>query len=530
MSKTTLKEIIKLAPGFKAAVNLNYDRDRIEKAGSYLPTQVGSQVLFDVAKNLHPTATRRARLVMGTYGTGKSHLALVLTYLYSRRWDDRRLENLFARLADRWPGETQQLKQELERIRKPFLIVRLEGDEGSFNEALLRALRRALSEDERTRCLIPDTAFEAAARRIDELRSSYPEAYRLLDEALKQSGLVSAEVAKERLRDYSREAYQGFLEAHKQACAGAEFHPEQMMKPSEAYKHLSRQLREKELFDGIVIFWDEFGRYMERMADDPGSDESLDIQSFAEVCSVAENNMHLYLICHRSLEEYARVSHLRRGRGDEQRLAEDMRKVTGRFTPFIMRSADDEIYGLVDQVIIQERAHPIWQKLVSERGKDLESLTQFAVTIGLFPDFTREELHRVITVGCFPLHPATAFCLPRLSEVVAQNERTLFTYLSDSGEGSLGRFIESALVPEAEEPLPLATLADLWDYFEEQIRSDEEARKVYRLYESAVARVSPDDVYAVQILKAVGVLTVLGQRVRNLKATAGNLACSLNVP
>lgn len=47
----------------------------------------------------------------------------------------------------------------------------------------------------------------------------------------------------------------------------------------------------------------------------------------------------------------------------------------------------------------------------------------------LFSDTYEEGIDRVI-YDCYPLHPVSTFILPRLSERVAQNERTLFTFIS----------------------------------------------------------------------------------------------------
>jgi len=528
MGKTKLKDIVTLSTGFKTAVNLQNDLDNLEKAGGYLPTEVGHRVIFDVSDNLHPRAARRARLVMGTYGTGKSHLALVLINFYRQRHKDPSLSPLWERLSAQWPGQSKKLGEELNRLPGAYLPVLLEGDEGDFNDALLRALKKALRSGERTAGVLPDTAFAAAVRRIDQLKSDYPESYKALDNELRGRGQHGAEVIRERLNDFDREAYERFREAHRAACAGAEFHPEQMMRPSEVYQAVSRQLVKEGLAAGIVVFWDEFGRYMERIADDPTGGESRDIERFAETCQTPENNLHLYLICHRSLEEYAHISRLRRGVGDERQLAEDMRKAMGRFSPFIMRSSDEEVFQLIDQVVIQSKDNEDWRHLLGDRREDFDRLAETAVNFGLFPGFPLEQVRRVVAQGSFPLHPAAAFCLPRLSEMVAQNERTLFTYLSDSGYRTMGEFVAKRCVPDPEEPLPLATVVDLWDYFEEQIANEERTKRTYQLYQSSLSRVPAGSKHGTDVLKAVGVFEAI--QTDRVRPTLEMLAFALNVP
>jgi hypothetical protein len=43
--------------------------------------------------------------------------------------------------------------------------------------------------------------------------------------------------------------------------------------------------------------------------------------------------------------------------------------------------------------------------------------------------------------GCYPLHPISTFILSRLSEKVAQNERTLFTFLSSGDRHTFSAFL-----------------------------------------------------------------------------------------
>ena len=48
---------------------------------------------------------------------------------------------------------------------------------------------------------------------------------------------------------------------------------------------------------------------------------------------------------------------------------------------------------------------------------------------GLFSDFTPSELQSLLR-RAYPLEPTTLYLLPRLSGRVAQNERTLFSFLN----------------------------------------------------------------------------------------------------
>ena len=66
-----LSDLIELSPGFKAAVSLNEHLNDHVKTSNYIPTQKAMEVLYDFSKRLHPTSGKRAKLITGTYGTGK---------------------------------------------------------------------------------------------------------------------------------------------------------------------------------------------------------------------------------------------------------------------------------------------------------------------------------------------------------------------------------------------------------------------------------------------------------------------------
>ena len=94
-----LSEFIKISPGFKAAVNLRNERDNLSKVAGYIPTEVAREIILDFAKKLHPTTPDlRSRIIMGTYGTGKSHLALVLLNFFLRPVETQELQLVMGKL------------------------------------------------------------------------------------------------------------------------------------------------------------------------------------------------------------------------------------------------------------------------------------------------------------------------------------------------------------------------------------------------------------------------------------------------
>ena len=64
----------------------------------------------------------------------------------------------------------------------------------------------------------------------------------------------------------------------------------------------------------------------------------------------------------------------------------------------------------------------------------------------------------------YPLNYVTALMLPKLSQRLAQNERTLFTFLSSEDKNTLSAFLKSA-----EGEFPMLTPDYLYDYFKDGV-------------------------------------------------------------
>ncbi len=509
MSSTCLDGVIRLSPGFKTAVHVRTSLDDDRKVAAYIPTEAASEVLLDLAENLHPLASRRSRILTGTYGTGKSHLALVLARVYRDGVTAAPLVPVMEKLG-KWPGKLERLRRERSEHAGRFLLVLLDGDEGEFDDALLRRLDDALNA-EGLQDVFPETAFSAALTRVDEIRQKDRTAFANLAAVAKDFGFPSVEALEGQLKNRQRSAYDRFCEIHKALFVGAPFYSHHGMTPGQVYPDVARRLVKEKGYAGIVVIWDEFGRYVERVMNDPRGTEGQHVQAFAEGCcnSSGAYQVHMYLVSHRSLREYAAVSALARASGTSKRDQEEWTKISGRFREFNMTSRDREVFDLMDQVVLQQESDPAWIELVRSGADHFDELTDQCLRLGLIPDLTRQDLHRTVTVGAYPLHPMTAFCLPRISERVAQNERTLFTFLSDSGEDTLGAFIRRTALPSAGERPPFLSADRLWDFFAQDVRRHPVHRRVASKFDHADAMIDPDDHLAKRIIKAVAVLSVV---------------------
>ena len=78
-------EKINVAKGFQTSVNIVYDLYNDEKVRNFIPTTSSFDVIEDVLFSTTKSATQRARILIGAYGRGKSHIILVLMSLLFKK-------------------------------------------------------------------------------------------------------------------------------------------------------------------------------------------------------------------------------------------------------------------------------------------------------------------------------------------------------------------------------------------------------------------------------------------------------------
>lgn len=73
--------MIDVAKNFLSSVNISYDIGNKEKIKSFIPTQDFLQLLEDILLSTKEDSTKRARILIGAYGKGKSYMILEILSL-----------------------------------------------------------------------------------------------------------------------------------------------------------------------------------------------------------------------------------------------------------------------------------------------------------------------------------------------------------------------------------------------------------------------------------------------------------------
>ena len=74
-------EKIWVEKGFQTSINIEYDLYNDNKVKSFIPTMSSIDVIEDVLLSTSVQEKGRARILIGAYGRGKSHIVLLLMSL-----------------------------------------------------------------------------------------------------------------------------------------------------------------------------------------------------------------------------------------------------------------------------------------------------------------------------------------------------------------------------------------------------------------------------------------------------------------
>jgi len=461
-------DLVGISNDFARSVNI--DRDLIstqdDRAGDFVPTKAAEECLKLIADGTQPLSKARAFLLFGPYGCGKSHFGLVIARLMQSGISHPAIQRVLDRVSD---GAIRTIATDRFRDLDPrgtarYLTVILHGNEGAFRDAMLNALGRAL-EAEGHEDVLPRTVYRAALDRITDWRNNHPHSYAQFEQLLQRDGetVLNFQI---RLEKYDASAYEKFRDLHLQVSAGAGFNPNELSRAHDVYNDVARSMRTRG-FAGIYIVWDEFGIYIEgatrSLRQNDNSAELLDIQEFIEKSCQAsrEDQVHFLALAHRSLTEYAALAGLAPQHRDL------WSRISGRFQSKSLASgaSDRDTYSVLSRVV----THGIsWDKFLQSGGRSAIA-DQARASRSLFDWDEATVVH--LAVQCYPLHPTTAYILPRLSSAIAQNARTLFTYASDDQSGSMRDFLARADSFASSKPVFVPVHA-LFDYFETALKAE----------------------------------------------------------
>src|SRR4028118_2275076 len=457
-----MRELVEVQGGFKPSVQLPGDffDEKLNRhfVESYIPTQEILDIFMSLRDSLQPNSEQRARSFVGTYGTGKSDLMLMIANYVTRSSDDPLLAPFFERLRHLNHAQAEAIYKA--RLGKsPFLLVLLQADTAvTFSSFVLTGLADSLKAQSLEN-LLTNTYYQAALKQIEEWKVGYPETIKRLSEVLENDYGRTLNQLKSDLKSSRGDSALQVFRPAAQKASGTPFQPTAVIeRPSEAFADVAKKVVANGEYSGIFVIADEFTHLLQKLGESSTAADSKSIDNLAEAAVRSrENQLHFYVV---SLQSFARAQ------GSTQVAQAALERSGGRFSQHELRSLNTEelISASIAKLISTERLFDNAEK----QRDDLLTLAMRLWGSRITGKTDREWVQKTIVQGCFPLHPLATYCLSRLNAVLAQNERTMFSFIWDAERG-LNHFIQEANGDASNGWISLLSLDKLFGYFESNL-------------------------------------------------------------
>lgn len=250
---------------------------------------------------------------------------------------------------------------------------------------------------------------------------------------------------------------------------------------------------------GLVIVIDELGKFLEYEARHYGANDIYLLQALAEhACKGRDVNLMLFVLLHQSFEQYAK------GLGES--LKNEWSKVQGRFEEVPFLESAEQVLRVVSAAFENSFDSVVSHHIEKSVARTVSVLDKQQA----LPGTMSQEDATALFLSCYPLHPVSALLLPALCQKIAQNERTLFSYLGSHEEFGLQDML-ARLCEVGEFIYP----HHLYDYFitnQSSAMGDYLTHRRWAEVVTALERLGNTEESDVNLLKTIGILNIVGSK------------------
>ena len=457
MSK--IAEIVKVRGGYANYVQLRSafreHEENAERMAMYRPTKGHRTAMQRICRGLFMPNDKKFYLLSGSYGTGKSHLCLMLANLLSKSSDDPGLQAFYENYSRLDSEEAKNLRN----IRKggQYLVAMCDYGAGlMFEDAVLRAIMEAC--EERGIATERQTVFDEAERLLVDWENTTGGVRDFMGDFAKALESVSpgTTVAALRggLKKYDRAMLDKFHATY-QAAQGVAF----QAKSGNLVAIVKALVASKEFtgkFKGLAIFFDEFGTAVLQKA----KYDTAVMQTFMEdICKNLANVVFVGCI-HKRFQDYA-----------ERATQTTAAVMSARITEVDLRN--EGLEEIIGAIVETDKTSSVWKSEVQPKATVFDVLTPQCVSLRLFPwiEDTARIRQRVLE-DIYGIHPMALHCLLRLSSEVGSDARSTFTFFSGGAmpeAGSYAEYIRDNEITGSNGALSLYQADHLFDFFAREL-------------------------------------------------------------
>jgi hypothetical protein len=471
----------KLCEGFV----FNYDKDKLEES------TVG--VLEALRSSYDSRSIANVHLLVQQYGKGKSHFAVAIANYFSQPANSPEVAGILHQIENA-TGRNSAICQRLQAYKNygRHLVICLSGDRsGDIKKQFLQSLLKTLDAEG----IKDSVAQHLCSEPLIYLQRLYnnPQERERAEDHLASIGSPDGDL--DAITKQLRKSNTAVIDTLKNLAKHLTgFIPDWNINIDieEILTDLitSHCSGESARFQGILILFDELNFYLQNWAKDPIGAGGTALQNITNICEAYKSKI--------ALLSFTQIDPAM-GAGIPVGALEDHRRLVSRLAPkgSTYQKVASSLELVLDNLLIQNQETPAWESFWTTWNNTLLAETNNAyekrITIYQSKGWTRDKFHQVLTVGCFPLHPLTAYLLCNLDFTI---DRTALQFIKKEAK----EFIQNQSLVTADQKLNFIYPIALVDTFLDNFANDSN----YSKYKEAYTAVSgSDDPNELLVLKAL---------------------------
>ncbi|MCG9890109.1 MAG: hypothetical protein MH252_03395 [Thermosynechococcaceae cyanobacterium MS004] len=242
----------------------------------------------------------------------------------------------------------------------------------------------------------------------------------------------------------------------------------------------------------ILLVIDELGKNLEFASHNQGVQDLYLLQQIAELELKGNHQVYLLGILHQSFAGYSdRLSTVEQS---------EWIKIHGRFTDIVLTESPSQMTRLIGQAIDRSDAEPLFHA-IQHQAEDWFNVLRDVLS--------EREISAKVLADAYPLHPLAALVLPMLCVRYAQNDRSLFTFLTSDEPFAFKQFLKSAAIVHNQ--IPTLKLYELYDYFVDAVTGLASRLNLQRWVEvqGLIQDAKDQSQDVLMVLKTIGVLNLV---------------------
>lgn len=392
---------------YQPSINIKYDIGKTELFEMFVPNTSQLSIIAAILEGILQ-GERKSHTIVGPYGAGKSLVGALTGTLLQANKRSKITKQFIEDVKVVTPSMQAVYEELLLKTKERWIPVAITGKSGDFEELIITAIVEQLGEQEIT--ITMQTEAKQMLAVIDRWRELYPPTYERFIQLL--TPITPIESFRQALLDEEQDAMTLFKQYYSELTAGAQFIATHEVPFIEQIQNISQQLKRKKI--GVVIMFDEFGRFLQGVAPDDVSLTMQAIQDLAEYINRSPN-MGLITITHTGLQQYFANTAFDK---------EELDRVIKRFVEHRLESDSATFYRAAHKMLVTKKTYAISQEYIEQEHI-------YIAKYNLFPEMTPEEREGAIIKGCYPVHSLAISMLPSLSNALGQNDRTLYSFLAN---------------------------------------------------------------------------------------------------